>query len=268
VQPILGYLYKQSITVVKNADFTPYRENQLVYAKPLQIYKGVDNQFQLLIKNADQKPVSLLDSTIVFNLIDPSNQELVFSRNLQIVYTAKGTVTTVLESRLLDDILAGQYNYSVIITNGEGQQQIAYADDNYNAQGTCYISDKAYPQFTPSYNPNLGPFYNNASNAIYGYSDANQVLTPVITVNNRTKSRAVTETVQYYGNAFVGTIETQGSLDPIPTSLPNAWFSINSVSVNNLTGTNYFNLNPGKYSQVRFHVTTTSGSLTKILYRP
>jgi hypothetical protein len=266
VQLILGYLYKQKITVVKNADFEPHRENQLVYAKPLQIYKGVDNQYQFLIKNSDQKPVSLVDSTVLFNLIDSGNQELVFSRYLDIVYNDRGVASTILEATMLDDVVAGPYNYSILVVNPEGLQQIAYADDNYNAQGVAYVNDKTYPRFVPSIQPKLGPFYNNNPNTS-GYSDANQVFTDVVLVNDRTKSRAVTQSVQYHGDSFSGTIEVQASLEPVPTALPQAWFTVHSEQVNGLSGTDYFNFS-GKFSQVRFHITTASGSLTNLLYRP
>ena len=40
--------------VVIILDALPNRENMLVYAKPLQIYKGIDNKIKLLIKNQDR----------------------------------------------------------------------------------------------------------------------------------------------------------------------------------------------------------------------
>jgi hypothetical protein len=262
VQPILGYLYKQVIPVVKNADFTPYRENQLVYAKPLQIYKGVDNTFQFLIKNADQKPVSLLDSTVVFNLIDPTNKELLFSRLLNVVYSDTGTATTVIEGTLLNDISAGLYNYSILVTNGEGQSQIAYADDNYNAQGQARLIDNVYPAFVPSVAPTILQYQNNSDT---GY--ANVAYTSVTMINDRVKSRAVTQTTQFNGNSFVGSITIQGTQDADAASDYTNWANIHTITETGLSGNDYYNFQ-GKFNAVRFMITQSSGNLNYILYRP
>ena len=129
-----------------------------MYAKPLQIYKGIDNKIRLLIKNQDQKLQNLLNSTIVFNLIASDNYELVFSRAVSIAYD-KGAAIVTLSQEDLNDVAAGIYNYSVKLINGEGETKIVYADDNFNAQGQARINDSVYPRFFPSLAPNLGPFY-------------------------------------------------------------------------------------------------------------
>lgn len=262
MQPILGYLYKQNITVVKNQDFLPYRENQLVYAKPLQIYKGIDNRFQFIVKNNDQKPVNLLDSSAVFNLIDPTTQELVFSRNLQIVYNINGTATTVIESTMLDTINAGMYNYSVQWISPEGEQQVVYSDDNYNAQGVAHISDAVYPKFVPSFKPTILA-YRNDSDTNY----LNVAFTDVTQIADRVKGRAVRQTIQYNCTGFTGTIECQATQDMVADVTPSNWFTIQTVTLTNFTGNDYFNI-VGKFNAVKFKLTKTSGDVNYILYRP
>jgi hypothetical protein len=262
VQPISGYLYKQVITVVKNNDFAPHRENQLVYARPLQIYKGINNKFQILIKNADQKPVSLLDSTVLFNLIDPTSQELVFSRNLIIVYSDTGTATATLEQTLLDNINAGLYNYSIVVTNGEGEQQIAYSDDNYNAQGQARVNENVYPAFVPTLLPTILNYSNNSDT---NYQNVAYTGTSVIA--DRVKGVAVQQTVQYNANAFTGNIDLQATQE-IPTTLnPNSYITINTVALNNFSGNGYFNFQ-GKFNAVRFKITQVNGNVNYIAYRP
>lgn len=262
MQPILGYLYKQIITVVKNSDFAPHRENQLVYAKPLQIYKGVDNRFQFLFKNQDQKPVSLLDSSVLFNLIDPTTTELVFSRALQLVYTDAGTATTLVESSLIDDVNAGLYNYSIVVTSPEGEQQIAYSDDNYNAQGQARIHDNVYPAFVESFKPTILNYTNDIST---GY--LNVAYTSATQMADRVKGRAVAQTVQYNCTGFTGTIECQATQDYLSVSNAATWVVIQDVTLNNMTGNGYFNFY-GKFNAVRFKITQTSGTVNYIAYRP
>jgi len=265
VQSISGYLYLQTMDLVI-LDSTPNRENTLVYAKPLQIYKGIDNKIRLLIKNQDQKLQNLLSSTIIFNLIDGNNSEIVFTRLCSIA-NDKGAAIVVLDEEDLNDVDAGSYNYSIKLVNGEGEMSIVYADDNYNAQGQARVLDSVYPQFLPSLQPNIGPFYNNPTNSIFGYSDSGIAYSSVSNVLDRVKSRAVLQTVQYYGTGFTGVVVIQGSLSANMTSYPDDWFDIDTQTFTNFTGCQ-FSTFIGKIGLVRFKVTTTSGSLDKILYRP
>ena len=262
MQQIVGYLYPQIITVVKNADYTPHRENQLVYAKPLQLFKGVDNRFQFLIKNQDQKPVSLLDSTILFNLIDPTTKELVFSRVLQVVYSDKGSATTLIEGTLLDDINSGLYNYSIVVTNPEGEAQIVFSDDNYSAQGQVRLNDGVYPAFVPSANVTIQNYTNDVST-----NNLNVAFTSTTLTADRVKGRAVYQTVQYNTNGFSGNIECQASQDTISVSNANNWVTINTAVLSNASGNQYFNFQ-GKYSAIKFKITQTLGAVNYILFRP
>jgi len=264
VQSISGYLYRQAIELII-MDTGPHRENTLVYAKPLQIYKGIDNTIKLLIKNQDQKLQNLLDSTIVFNLISSDNHELVFTRTCTVSIN-KGVATLTLDEINLNDVAAGVYNYSVKIISGEGEPKIVYADDNYNAQGQARVNDTVYPQFVPSLQPTLGPFYNNNPSAS-GYSVADAMFSDVMEVFNRVKSRSTMQTVQYYGSGFTGTVVIQGSLSATLTAYPDDWFDVTEENFDNFSGCMFNNI-LGKFGLVRFKITTVGGTLDKILYRP
>ena len=266
METISGYLYSQIIDLVSFSETTPNTENLLVYAKPLRIYKGVDNKIKFLIRNQDQKIQNLLYKQITFNLMDPTTSELVFSRTAIMSYDKKGQAYVNLYKEELNDVSAGNYYYSTYIVDGEGETAIIFTDLNYNAQGSAHVSDSVYPAFVPSFQPNLGPYNNNNPN-VHGYSDVNQVFSDVINITDYVKSRAVAQTVQYYGTNFSGTVEVQASLEPIPNALPAKWATIYTETLSGFSGTNYFSFE-GKYSMIRFHITTASGTLDKILYRP
>ena len=266
MQTISGYLYNQTMDLVLNLNSLPNRENQLVYAKPLQIHKGIDNKIKLLFKNQDQKLVSLLDSTIQFNLIDSKNFELVFARYASVEGNNKGQAYFTLDEEELNDLTPGIYNYSIKLITGENEQRIVYADDNYNAQGQARVNDTVYPRFLPSLQPKLGPFYNNNPN-VNGFSDNTIQYSDVMEVANRVKSRSVLQTVQYYGTNFTGTVEIQGSLSANMNEYPTDWFTVDVQNFNGLTGCQHSTF-IGKISLIRFKITSTSGSLDKILYRP
>jgi hypothetical protein len=265
VQSISGYLYNQTIDLVIFEDAVPNRENTLVYAKPLQIYKGIDNKIKLLIKNQDQKLRQLIDTTVVFNLISSDNHELVFSRSC-IITNEKGAAFVKIEEGDIVDVSAGVYNYSIKLISGESETNVIYADDNYNAQGQARVVDSVYPQFVPSLEPKLGPFYNNNPNK-HGYSDGTYVYTDVLEVRDRSKSRYGQQTVQYNATNFNGTVWTEGSLSPTLTAYPTDWFMINDRQFIDYNGSIYDNFD-GKFSLIRFKIQTQSGSLNKILYRP
>jgi len=262
LQQISGYLYPQIIKLVSNSDLALHRENQLFYAKPLQIYKGVDNRFKFVIYNNDQKPVSLLQSTVLFNLIDPTTKELVFSRNLDLVYTRDGVATCLIEGSLLDNINGGLYNYSIVATNGEGEQQIVFSDDNYQAQGQARIQDGVYPQFTPSYSANNFVYSNNSDTNYVNVAYSSSFLTA-----NYVRGSAVYQTVQYNSNAFTGNIQLQASMDAKSIIDSNSFTTISYANCANVSGTNYFNFQ-GKYRAVRFKVSQVSGTMNYIYYRP
>ena len=264
MQSISGYLYRQAIELVI-MDSGPHRENTLVYAKPLQIYKGIDNTIRLVIKNQDQKLQSLIDNVIEFNLISSENYELVFKRTCAVTID-KGVATLTLEETELNDVAAGIYNYSVKLINGEGEVRIVYADDNYNAQGQARVNDTVYPRFVPSLQPNLGPFYNNNPSAS-GYSEGNFVYSDVMNVFDRVTARTVQQTVQYNVTDFFGSVVIEGSLSSTLTAYPDDWFYITEIDFIHNSGCYSQNFN-GKFGLIRFKIQTTSGKLDKILYRP
>jgi hypothetical protein len=266
VQSISGYLYNQTMDVVIILDSLPNRENMLVYAKPLQIYKGIDNKIKLLIKNQDQKLQNLLDTQIIFNLIDSATSELIFTR-LVAAQVNKGTAYITLDQMDLNDLPAGIYNYSLQLISGEGESRIIYSDDNYNAQGQTRVVDGVYPTFRPSIQPKLGPFYNNNPNPNGYQSDTSTIISDVINVLDRVKSRTILQTVQYYGTGFTGTVTIQGSLSATITAYPDDWFNIDNQTFSSFTGCQ-FSTFTGKIGLVRFKIHTIDGSLDKILYRP
>lgn len=247
-------------------DSTPDRENTLVYAKPLQIYKGIDNKIKLLIKNQDQKLRSLIDTSIIFNLVDSATRELIFTRRVVPITDKRGSAYVTLDRMDVDELPAGIYNYSVQMISGEGEYNIIYADDNYNAQGQARVNDGVYPVFQPSLQPNLGPFYNNNPNS-HGYSDGTYAYSDVMNVFDRAKARDVQQTVQYNVTDFFGSVVIEGSLSPTLTAYPDDWFYITEINFIHNSGCYSQNFD-GKFSLIRFKIQTESGSLNKILYRP
>ena len=70
MQTITNYYYDNVISVQWDDDPSIIQRNNIVYAAPIKIYKGVNNLLKVEMKNSDQKPVNLTGYTLTFNIVD------------------------------------------------------------------------------------------------------------------------------------------------------------------------------------------------------
>jgi len=59
MQSISRYLVSNNNTVVIDWILSDEREYRKVYQRDLKVYRGIDNDIQFVVKNADQKPVDI-----------------------------------------------------------------------------------------------------------------------------------------------------------------------------------------------------------------
>ena len=72
MQLIPRYLVNNRTTVVVNdSGFTT--EYRPVYTRNLKIYRGIDNNLEFKMLNADQKPITLTNKTVKLVAFDRSN---------------------------------------------------------------------------------------------------------------------------------------------------------------------------------------------------
>tara|TARA_R110000823_G_scaffold75450_3_gene172607 strand:+ start:512 stop:1273 length:762 start_codon:yes stop_codon:yes gene_type:complete len=253
MQTITGFIYDQDITVNYTQSVTVKNRNETVYARPLTAYRGIDNRFRIKIKNNDQKKVAIGDKTIIFNLVDRANRVNYLTKTATIIAGGLDGLAEVIltENDLLN--LSGQYfNWSLVITDGEGNEFPAYVDDNYDAKGTLRLHDAVYPEFDPSVEltfPNMVDFTSGA--------DAKAEL-------NRNGGL---HSAQFYFSTYTGDLVIQGTMDSVASLQTANWFDITTL---NFTA----QVDPiitswtGVYSGIRFQRVITTGDVTQILYRP
>ena len=145
------YLYQQ-ITKVLLVDtsggyFTARYDP--VYAKQLTINKGVDNVLLFEFINQDEKPVNITGSSFVFRLLSQNGNELLLTKDMEILSAALGRVKVVLPSEDTINIQAQPASYSIQRAAGN-YLQAAYVDANSQARADCNIVDSVLPQFIPS----------------------------------------------------------------------------------------------------------------------
>ena len=115
-----------------------------MYARNIKIYKEVDNLLRLSFVNQDQKNITVLDKTIRVQVFRP-NEPAVLNLAASINASDVGIAYVTFPADVMQTIPSGLYNYAVVVTSGEGDNQVAYADDNYGAGGVIELIDGHYP---------------------------------------------------------------------------------------------------------------------------
>lgn len=249
---LVTYLYN-NILRVTTTDSTEGNIMSLFYAPNMKVYRGMPTKFRVEFKNRDNKSVSVTDSTANFILIDKDNGTSLMNKTLRAVNPDKGIMELDITDTDLLNLDAKFYTYSIKITDGEGDVKIGYVDDNYGANGTLELVEGVYPTFTASTEEAFGS--GNTGSAIY--------------LNENINRNSALHTAQvYFSSAFTGTLKIEGSLSPAIQGLNNDDFV--TISTESYTG----QIDPvmvnwnGIYSAIRFTRTVTTGTLSKVLYRP
>jgi len=145
------YLYQQIVRVLlidtSGGYFTARYDP--VYAKQLTINKGVDNVLLFEFINQDEKPVNIAGSTFVFRVVNQTGDELLITKDMEILSSALGRVKVVLNTEDTINIQAQPASYSIQRSAGN-YVQAAYVDANSQARADCNIVDSILPQFVPS----------------------------------------------------------------------------------------------------------------------
>ena len=251
MQTLPVYLYDNTVDILYSDVTVPNRGDK-VYQRDLKAYKGVNNTVKLQVKNNDQKKVNMSGRTVQFNIVDRANRVNYVTKTATNVNASNGLFSvTLTEGDLLD--LDGQwYNYSITVINADGTKNVSYADDAFEAKGNIQIVDAVYPDFAESTELLLlnGTEYTSATDS---RADLNH-------------NPALHTAQIYFASDFTGTVTAQASMSTSIESNNDEFFNVSTQTYTAEAGPVYFNFT-GVYAQVRFRVETTSGSVSKILYR-
>ena len=267
MQLIPRYLYKNEVVIISN-DVGFVTEYRPVYSRQVTVYKGVDNKIQFRMLNADQKPIDISGHVIEFHAFD-DEKNLVLKYDATIQSGNKGMFyVTVTENDLLN--LPSQYlSYSVFDMEACDQRVVTYADGNFGACGTIYISDCTSPTILPSLEVNNWLTVGSGDDTVW--VAGNDELTKIIAQPKINKNEAL-HTVQFYTDAYndkgyTGSVKIQGTLDN-QIDHTTDWFHVKTVD---FVGTEVrpvmtsFN---GVYSYLRFEADTDpADKLLKVLIR-
>ena len=86
-----------------------------VYAKPLTLHKGVDNQIQFQFLNQEQKPVDITGKNITCRVLNYEGNTILIQKSLTLQFAATGICALYLNAADLENIEAQKCYYTLEI---------------------------------------------------------------------------------------------------------------------------------------------------------
>jgi len=245
------YCYDQIMRINLTQSVLTANRDEIMYARNMSLYRGIDNTIKFEFRNNDQKKVNMLDKVITFNIIDNQSHTTHLTRAMTLEDGPNGIAKLVISEADLLDIKEQYYTWSVKVTDGENVDHVAYTDDNFSAAGQLLVKHGVYPEFGES-----------ISLAFRGGNT-----TASVDAKPRLNNNSAPHTAQFYFDApFTGSIVVQGTMDDVANQTTLNWFDIKTVSYSAQTANSYTNWN-GVFSAVRFKKNDTTNSVATVLYR-
>lgn len=269
------YLYPNKIDVYTNTLATWQTERyRRVYNRNLKVYRSVDNQIDLQVRNSDQKAADIANSVLVFNIVTRLGKDLVLRKDCTTLVASSGKVRITLTRDELFELEEGFYNYTV---TQEVREELndneytvttrtpMYIDSQYGVVATLEVSGDVLGTAEDSLVVNKFSYINPAT---VGEATLKHYISSIINAQPQLSTTQSLHTFQVYLINYSGTVTIEGSIDEQGAS-PKNWQTIQTLTLLNSTSNAYRNI-VGKYTWFRIkHIPTlgTLGTVDKILYR-
>lgn len=259
MQKLNGYIETPYLAVLYSPSTSTVNRSKIVYARPLKLYRGINNTMQLRLLDNDQKAVDITGKTFVFNIVDPTTHLVIKNKTGVIANATQGKVDFTFTSTDLSSAYAGKLKYSIHEEDGLGNRtRIVYSDDDYGADGVLQMFDSPYVGFSASQTATFSTMTASTTDDNSNYVVAHEHL-----------NADSVHTVQYFfDTAYTGRVTIQVTLAEDPSSLLDSdWTEQSYEDFTAKTGSHSVTF-PGNYTAVRFKSTKTAGTIEKVLYRP
>lgn len=141
------YLVSNRINILANeagyvTEYTP------VYQRNINVYKGITNNLEFRLKNADQKPVPLDAYTVYFKAFDENQQQILEynSNSVDITKNAStGLFTVSIRENDLLNVRQQYLSYVIYLQDANDNTMLTYTDEWFGARGTIYVDGSALP---------------------------------------------------------------------------------------------------------------------------
>jgi len=114
-----------------------------MWNKPLKVFKGVQNSFDIVVQDFDQQPVTVRPYIIRFRAVD-SNDVPVLSKVLGFRPNKTNVIALDIMRDEITDLNPGLYSWALTMDDGEGSEKPLYIDLNNSAAGSLEVGDWTY----------------------------------------------------------------------------------------------------------------------------
>lgn len=241
-----------------------YAPNRRIENMPLdgsnaiQLYKGSDSKIEIIVKDNDRKPVSLIGKTLIAYVVNTENGENILTRTLDDIDETKGHYELTIFSNELNAWQNGYYNIIVTTIDHLGLEQHLYNEYGYNVANIIRVNDRTMNKYKPTIEMKPSEWL-IGSNQFY-YSSA-------IKGKGQQHNLYDVSTFVFYLDDFTGEIEIQGCLDNTIPINENDWVEkIYFEEFENYTDINYINI-IGNYQWLRIRYKNENGTFDKVCIR-
>jgi hypothetical protein len=251
------YLYDQKIDLKLPTATDRQQWEYEMYNHTIRLYKGIDNDIQVSVRNDNQKKLPIGGFNLIFNLIDNiEDTGILLSKSAVITDPIKGFATLTITEGELMNIEPQLLNYSIKVVDGESNSRVGFVDGAYDVVGQIEVRDGLYPTLIDSQILTNDDF--SEDGGIY----TSETLPGDAKLNQNTGLH----TAAFYVDNYTGSIDVQATLNPSVNPPEEDFFIVKTISLTAESGIHYTNWN-GMYNQIRFVHTPTTGQITQILYR-
>lgn len=251
---VFYYVQRQTVVLLSGNSGLAFMP---VYAKPLTLHKGVDNQLQFLFLNQQQKQVDITGKSITCRILNKDGTQVLLQKALTLTLPATGLAVLNLNAADIEDISAQQCYYTLEIPVNSFNYPV-YVDQNAGGRGDLYIVNSILPSFVPSQEvsiPTGQPFPNTNP-----YANANTTANIFYSSIINTEDNSVL-TIQAKYTDYTGNVTIEGS-----TIVDADWYPITDSSYANTSNTYGYTIQ-GFHPYIRMVFTANTGAVTNILAR-
>lgn len=260
MQLVPRYLVNNRIEVLldRTGFSTEYRP---VYSRTVLVYKGIDNDLEFKLVNADQKPVDITNYTPKFQAYDENGNLVIEHNGISLQDSTRSTQglfkVTITENDLLN--IPSQFlNYNIHLTDTNNDKVLTYSKSHFENDGILHIKSDAFP--TPRDSYEIRSYSETGVNSSEWVSEA-------IDAQPGINGNEALHTVAVYPDNFIGTVKIQATLDN-QIVFNTDWADITSIT---LTGSESepqpVNFN-GVFTYIRIHLNSDpANTITKTLVR-
>ena len=265
MQLIPRYLVNNVVTIVAS-DSGFVTEYMPVYNRQLKIYKGIDNQIQFRLLNADQKPINIAPYTPKFVAFDELGNQVIEHdgsvTQLDDSSASRGKFTVTITENDLLNIKQQYLRYNIYLVDSTSNKTLTYVDSHFDNNGTIFVDSYAFPGPRATYSVSAfteDQGLSGVDDSVW-YSESIDA-EPAINGNEALHTAAI------YQSGYAGTVTIQATLENAVTGNTN-WADISTVTI---AGTEEqptpVNFN-GIFSHLRFKCSANpADKLSKILVR-